>query len=335
LTDETSPHQVISSIETKSPMNLAKIHQPIAALMGVVLTFSAKAQDPVVTDEQIKNIEAALPAAAIEKPAKPRKLLVFSKTNGFRHKSIPVGRKAIEMMGKKTGAFEVTLSEDRNDFEPEKLAAYDGVLMLNTTQNVLNDYRKDDAVKITPEIKTADDAKAERLKKSLFDFIKSGKGLAGIHAATDTMYESEEYGSLIGGYFDGHPWNAQDTVTVKVRDTEHPLNAPFKAGGDKFDITDEIYQIKQWNPANQHTLLGLYIGEGTKTDMTKKGIKDTGGDYPIAWIRNYDQGRVFYCSLGHNDFIYWDKKVMEHFLRGIQFALGDFKVTINPGSTKP
>jgi len=289
-----------------------------------------------VKDDQIAKIQEALPAEPMAKPTKPRQLLVFSRTRGFRHSSIPVGQELVKRLGETTGAFTATLTEDPSYFEPEKLKEFDAVLMLNTTGPVFSDDHgqwKDNPAR--DELIKADEARAERLIKSLVHFIDNGGGLAGIHAATDTLGEEPRYFNMIGGTFNAHPWNAGDTVTVKVRDIEHPLNAPFKEGGPTFEITDEIYQLKNYDAASRHNLLGLYLGEGSKTDMTKGGIVRTDGDFAISWVRQQGKGRVFYCSLGHNEHIYWNPLVVKHYLAGLQFALGDFEVPVEHGSTKP
>ncbi len=301
------------------------------AALTLVLPHSLRAE---LKPEQVEKIKAALPSAAVAKPAKARKLLVYSRTRGFRHGSIPVGQKCMELLGEKTGAWTATVTEDASFFEPDRLKEFDAVLMLNTTGDCLTTDPKEFEGK-PPELKEADAVRAKRLINSLHDFVANGGGLAGIHSATDTYGNEPLYSKVIGGTFDGHPWGSGDTVTVKVRDPGHPLTASFKAGGDKFDIKDEIYQLKNYDATAQHNLLGLYLGEGSKTNMTKGGIKRTDGDFAISWIRNEGKGRVFYCSLGHNDEIYMTPSVVGLYLAGIQFALGDNAVPVKHGSTKP
>jgi len=286
--------------------------------------------------DQIAKIQGSLPADPFAKPAKARQLLVFSRTRGFRHSSIGVGQEMVRQLGEKTGAFTATLTEDVSYFEPEKLNGFDAVLMLNTTGPVFSEDHgqwKDNPAR--DELIKADQARAERLMKSLLNFVENGGGLAGIHSATDTLGEEPRYFNMIGGTFNAHPWNAGDTVTVKVRDASHPLNAPFKDGGVTFDIKDEIYQLKNYDASTRHNLLGLYLGEGSKTDMKKGGIVRTDGDFAISWVRSQGKGRVFYCSLGHNEDVYWNPPVVRHYLGGLQFALGDYEVPVKHGSTQP
>ena len=165
-----------------------------------------------------------------------------------------------------------------------------------------------------------------RLKSNLMAFVKSGRGFVGIHAATDTFYEFPEYSKMINGCFDGHPWNANTKVSVKVEpgQEKHPLVAMF--GGENIEFSEEIYQLQEpYDSKAVHMLLRL---DTAKTDMTVKGIKRTDGDFGISWARHWEKGRVFYCSLGHNHEIYWTPKVLQHYLAGVQWALGDYEVTI-------
>ena len=171
------------------------------------------------------------------------------------------------------------------------------------------------------------EARAERLKKSLMDFVKGGKGFVGIHAATDTLYNWSEYGDMIGGYFDGHPWGAGQEVSIKVEpgQEKHPLVAMFE--GKNQDFKEEIYQFKApYDSKNYHMLLRL---DTDKTNMKIGGIKRTDKDFGVAWARSWEKGRVFYCSLGHNDHIYWNPTVLRHYLAGIQWAIGDYKIKID------
>ncbi|MFO0913321.1 MAG: ThuA domain-containing protein [Pirellulales bacterium] len=266
----------------------------------------------------VEKVNAALPESAPAKPAKPRRLLIFSKTNGFRHDSIPVGVKSMTLLGEKTGAFSVVHTEDDSYFEPERLKEFDAVLMLNTTGEIFQPKQLPDG----------DDGKAalereERLKASLQDFVKSGKGLAGFHSATDTYHNWPAYTEMMGGTFDGHPWH--EAVPVRLLDPDHPLNKVFK--GEGFTITDEIYQFRNGTarPEDRRMLLSL---DPTWKELARGNRKD--GFYPISWIAKYGDGRTFYCSLGHRQEIYWNPVILQHYLAGLQYALGDIEVDATP-----
>ena len=144
-----------------------------------------------------EKIMAALPEKAPAKPKQPRKILVFSKTAGFRHGSIATGIRAITLMGDKTGAYTVHATEDEGFFEPDKLKLFDAVFMLNTTGDLFvpKQLPKDKA-----ELEKVK-AREEQLKQSLVDFVQGGKGLAGFHSATDTYHRWGEYNRMMGGVF--------------------------------------------------------------------------------------------------------------------------------------
>lgn len=300
----------------------------LPSILIVTVAALVVAKKPAMEDAPpgaMEKITGALPQVPYATPEKPRRLLVVSITNGFRHDSIPTGKMLLGEMGRHTGAFEAVVSDDLANFEPEKLATFDAVCFLNTTQNVFLPHPQQ-MKKMGAEEKAAAVARESRLKQSLMDFIKRGGGFIGIHAATDSCQDWPEYGKMINGYFNGHPWNADKDVSVKVEPGEekHPLVAMFE--GRNVEFKEEIYQLRDpYDSAAVHMLLRL---DTEKTDMTVKGIKRTDGDFGISWARHWDKGRVFYSSLGHNHEIYWHPKVVRHFLAGIQWALGDYKVDV-------
>jgi type 1 glutamine amidotransferase len=273
-------------------------------------------------DKFLDKITQALPDKAPAQPKQPRKLLIFSKTSGYRHGSIPVGIKAITMMGDKTGAYTALATEDESLFEPEKLKAFDAVLMLNTT----SDPKKNlDPLRPTSGTKEEADTREETRKKSLVDFVAGGKGLIGIHAACDTYHKWTDYNMMMGGAFVKHPWNASDTVSIKNVEPKNPLNAAFDGAG--FDIKDEIYVFRDDTALPTQRRFLLTLDEG-KMDLKKGNRKD--GLYPISWVSTFGKGRTFYCSLGHNNEIYMTPAIMKHYLAGIQYALGDLKADATP-----
>ena len=262
----------------------------------------------------------------LEKPGKARKLLVCSVTRGYRHGSIPTGKIAMRLLGEKTGAFEAVISDDLANFEPGKIDQFDAICFLNTTQDVFKPA-KNEWNKMNPEQRKAALAKEGRLQKSFIDYLKSGKGFIGIHAATDTYYSWSEYGDMIGGYFDGHPWNAGTPVSVMVEKGQEKHACCAHLEGGNLNFKEEIYQFKApYDPKKLHMLLRL---DPEQTDFSKGKRADK--DYGVSWIKHHGQGRVFYCSLGHNDHIYTNPKVLQHYLKGIQWALGDLEVEVNIG----
>ena len=291
---------------------------PVGILAGVA-ALSTGAKPANVKEDKLAKIKEAVPTEAAAKPAKKHKVLVFSKTNGFRHGSIPTGTEAMRQLGESTGVFEVVHSEDEAMFEPDKLKEFDGVIFLNTTGEVFRPKKLpgDEAGK------KAALEREEMLKKSLVDYVSGGGALIGMHSATDTYKRWDEFNKMMGGAFDGHPWHMK--VKAKNLDPGHPVNKAFD--GKDLEVTDEIYQFRAGtgNAGDRRMLLGL---SGELADL-KKGKRED-GFYAISWVSEYGKGKTFYCSLGHRDEIYWNPMVLRHYLAGIQFALGDLEADATP-----
>lgn len=283
----------------------------VAAL--AVLIGAALMQAPVAAqDKFIKQIEAALPEKAPAEPKAKRKVLVYSKTAGFRHSSIPVGVRAFTLMGDKTGAYIVEATEDPSYFAPEKLKSFDAVVMLNTTGDCL----RPNADKGDAEGQKKARELEEVYKKSLHEFVLSGKGLMGTHSATDTYGGWKAYNKMMGGTFNGHPWHTK--VPVKNLQPSHPLNAAFD--GKDLEATDEIYQFRADGGLESERLMLLAL-DTSKFDVKAGNRKDN--TYPVSWCATYGKGRTFYCSLGHREEIYFNPAILKHYLAGLQFVLGD------------
>lgn len=289
-----------------------------SSILAIAVTLAFAQRDDnkfAVASDKVEKIKAALPAATPVPVQKKHEVLVFTKTAGFRHGSIPVGIELMKQLGAKTGLFNVTHTEDETIFKPESLAKFDAVIMLNSTGPIFKD---------SP-------AGEEALQKSLVDFVQSGHGLVGMHSAGDTYNDWKIYGDMMGTGFESHPWGAGETVRVKNLDPGHPLNAAFK--NDGLTIKDEIYKFRpgRAQPAERHMLLALDPnGTDMKKDDQNKDGKPDREFYPIAWLSTYGKGRIFYCSLGHNDEIYWNPTVVQHYLAGIQYALGELPADATP-----
>jgi len=266
-----------------------------------------------LTAEEVQKIENAAPKKATVESAKPRKLLVFWLCEGFFHQSIPLVNKAVEYMGKSTGAYETVVTNDMAIFKPENLKQFDAVCFNNTT-----------GLKFNPE-------KTPELCKSLMDFVRGGKGIVGIHAATDNFNEWPEAQEMMGGRFTGHPWGGGGTWAIKIDEPDHPLMAAFK--GKNFKINDEIYRTEPplYSRGKQLVLMSLDMSDETTRNV--KDFKPTDADTGTAWVKTWGEGRIFYCSLGHNDHLLWNPAVLQHYLDGIQFAFGDYKVDTKPKGT--
>ncbi len=286
----------------------------LGLLCLLLLVVTAQAQSPAklrdLTAEEVQKIENAAPKKATVEPAKPRKLLVFWLCEGFFHQSIPLGNRALEVMGKTTGAYDTVITNDMSVFKPESLQQFDAVCFNNTT-----------GLKFNPET-------TPELCKSLMDFVRGGKGIVGIHAATDNFNQWPEAQEMMGGKFSGHPWTADGTWAIKIDEPGHPLMAAFK--GQNFKINDEIYRTEPPLYSRDKQLVLMSLDMRDETTRNVKGFKPTDADTGTAWVKTWGNGRIFYCSLGHNDHIYWNPAILQHYLDGIQFAFGDYKVDTKP-----
>jgi type 1 glutamine amidotransferase len=259
-----------------------------------------------VTDQQRQAIADAVPDKPTAKPNKERRVLMFYRCEGFIHTSIPHGNVAVQEMARKTGAFSVDLADTYDVFTKENLAQYDLILLNNTTHMQF------------PE--------ASQLNAFL-DFVASGKGLAGFHAASDNFGRHPEALSMVGGIFNGHPWGAGGTWAFKLDDPDHVLNRAFDGNG--FWHQDEIYQYKPESYAGTETLRVL-----VSLDMSKEAVSDRIDDgpreVPVSWIRTAGDGRVFYTNFGHREETFKHPAILRHMLDGIQYALGDLEADATP-----
>lgn len=222
-----------------------------------------------------------------KREGKPR-ILVFAKTAGFYHESIPDGSAAIRQLGDQH-SFDVDTTTNASFFTDDSLKKYSAIVFLNTTGDVLDHYQE---------------AAFER-------YIQSGGGYVGIHAATDCEYDWGWYGRLAGAYFNGHPEQQEAVINVvdKNNDATKHLPAQWKR-------KDEWYNFKKLS-TDVHVLL-------TIDEKSYKG--GTNGDnHPMAWYHEYDGGRAFYTELGHTKESYADSLYLNHLLGGIQYAIGDNK----------
>lgn len=298
-------------------------------ILSFILTLSLGVNLPAAelkppTADEIARMESAAPSKATTAPKRPRKLLILTQCEGFPHSSVPYAAKALAIMGRKTGAFDATVVEDLAILERTEFDTFDAIAMDNTTLRLPLlplDVRGMDAAQ-----KVEADARDNRARQRFLDFIRNGKGLVGIHAATDCLSDWPEYGELIGGYFDGHPWS--ENVRVKLDDPGHPLVAAFN--GQPFDVTDEIYQFRA--PYSREKLRVLLSLDTGAINMSKQGIKRQDKDFAVAWIREYGKGRVFYFSLGHRHEILWNAPILRCYLDGIQYALGDLAADAKPSA---
>jgi type 1 glutamine amidotransferase len=278
-----------------------------SVLVGCLAAAQVACGNPETRTEELPDslaaIEHALPDRPTVQPKEARSLLIFNLAEGFVHTSIPWVDFAITRMGEQTGAFTTVVSADTTMFEPEHLAQFDAVLFNNSTGEPFTD---------------------PALRASLLAFVRSGKGVIGLHAATDGFYEWPEFGRMMGGYFLNHPWNEE--VTVRIEESAHPITAAFEAS--TYVVADEIYQFQE--PYSRDRLRVLMSLDTTELDLTRDGVLRDDGDFAVSWVRREGAGRVFYSSLGHRYEVFTDPAILRHWLAGIQYALGDLEAEDTP-----
>lgn len=277
------------------------------------------------SDER-QRIEAAIPGKAFIQPRKRRRLLIFELNVGYDgHGSIPTASLAFTLMGEKTGAFETVVSKDPSVFRPENLKGsplgmakpFDAVFLNNTVGNLFED---------------------PVLRQSLVEFVYGGGGLLGVHGTSVAFtrwpgaYEDwPEFGIMLGARGANHR-DSDEHVFVKLDDPNHPVNQPF--GGKGFEYRDEFFRVHE--PYSRHRVRVLLSIDTEKTDMnqgTPRGncVRED-NDYALAWVRQYGRGRVFYCTIAHNPYVFWDPKMLQFYLAAAQFALGDLPAPTTPSA---
>jgi type 1 glutamine amidotransferase len=216
----------------------------------------------------------------------PPRVLVYSRTTGFRHDSIGEGLRALRELGEKRGWL-VEATEDPASFHPPRLARFDVALFLNTNGDVLDAPGRD----------------------ALTGFVRAGKGFVGVHGAAATEPDWAWYGELVGATFKAHP--AVQPAVVSVADADHPATRHLPASWRR---TDEWYGFHE-SPHGARILLTL---DESSYDA---GPGAMGSDHPLAWCHEYEGGRSFYTALGHTKESYEERPFLEHVAGGIAWAL--------------
>ncbi|MER5915076.1 ThuA domain-containing protein [Streptomyces sp. NPDC001982] len=233
-------------------------------------------------------------APAVSDSADAERVLVFSKTAGFRHDSIPEGIATVKQLGESNG-FTVDATEDAGAFTGKNLRRYDAVVFMSTTGDVLDDTQQE----------------------AFEGYIRHGGAYVGVHSAADTEYDWAFYGGLAGAYFQNHP--AIQPATVNVEDRAHPATSHLVGTWDR---TDEWYNYRSNPRERAHVLASL--------DETSYTGGTMNGDHPIAWCQNYQGGRAFYTGGGHTKESYADPAFRQHLLGGIRWAIGDAQADCRP-----
>ena len=221
----------------------------------------------------------------------PERILYFTHSAGYRHDVIPLSTAILTQLGKASGVFEVTATEDTSEFTTENLDRYAAVMFYTSGELPMNGAQK----------------------SALLEFVRSGRGFLGVHSATDTFYNWPDYLDLIGGYFNGHPWH--QAVTIEVVDRSDPLVSFL---GKFLRVEDEIYQISDFDYRGSHVLLRL---DQSSVDLGRIGVHRRFYGWPLAWTRSYGQGRVFYTALGHEASVWQDARYQRMLANAILWSI--------------
>ena len=244
-----------------------------------------------------------LPPAPHAKPIHLKHVLVIGQTKGFEHDSVSAAMVAIYTMGKESGLWDTMLRTDtelltKKEFQrnAKNLNYFDLLVFASTTGELDIDASQ---------------------KQDMMSFIKEdGKGFVGIHAALDTNYTWPEYGEMIGGWFDQHPWMTFNAPIIN-EDPDFPAVRHFPKAFVKYD---EIYQPKEWSRSKVNVLLRL---DASKLDYTNNPrIHRMDHDFPVAWSKLYGKGRVFYSTLGHTEEAWEDPDIRKMYFEAIKWSLG-------------
>jgi cytochrome c len=250
-------------------MAMQRLLVSLALLASVSIPLAARAQEP--------------------------RVLVYSKTAGYRHSSIPNGIAAVRKLGQENG-FAVDATEDAGAFTQKNLARYRAVVFLSTTGDVLDAAQQDDF---------------ER-------YIQAGGGYVGVHSATDTEYEWPWYGRLAGAYFNGHPNNPNIRKgSYRTLDTTHVSTKGFPS---RFEREDEFYNFKSIDPTIQVLV---------EIDETSYEGGTNGAHHPMSWYHDFAGGRAWYTNMGHTAATYTEPLFLQHLLGGLRYAMGTGSVDFN------
>ncbi len=258
-----------------------KLIQNSSLILAITALFASCGSSKI--DQQVVLNETEPYRMSKVRNATPQ-ILVFTKTAGFRHKSIEKGIETLKQLGVQHN-FGITQTEDSLAFNTSNLKKYQLVIFLNTTGNILGDEQE----------------------KVFENYIKKGGSFLGVHSATDTEYEWPWYGKLVGAYFLNHP--KQQEATIEVITNDHKATAHL---GSSWTHFDEWYNFKDINP-EVNVLL--------KLDETSYEGGKNADNHPIAWYHELYGGRVFYTGLGHTNEAYDDSDFRQHLIGGIEWCL--------------
>lgn len=268
------------------------------------------------TQDELALIHEAVPKRPSVAPRKKQRVLLFYKCVSPQT-SIPAGLAAFEQLALATGAFSLDTTDDPARLVKGSLSQYDALILLNSTgleTTLTTDQRS-----------------------SLLAFVKNGKGLIGIHGAADEKKDWPEGEKLLGGVIQKSPWTAKGKWIARMESPLHPVNKAFDR--QNLFLQDHISTLRDgsFSRDQSRVLLSLdmerarnHVGRGLSEEHLELTARND--DHPIAWIHQFGKGRVFYSNLGNHRATYWNPVALQHFLDGIQFALGDLPADLTPSA---
>jgi type 1 glutamine amidotransferase len=292
------PHAIMSDVPEGTPVAGGNLRPARLArffvFLPILVSFIAAQNTPGV------NPSVAPPPH--EKQIHLKHILVIGQTKGFEHDSVSDAMAAIYNLGRESGLWDAILRTDvelvtKKDLgrNAKTLDYFDALVFVSTTGEL-----------------DLDDGQ----KKDMMSFIKDdGKGFVGVHAALDTNYKWPEYGEMIGGWFDQHPWSTFNAPIIN-EDPSFPAVRHFPGAFVKYD---EIYQPKEWSREKVNVLLSL---DPTKLNYDNPRVHRTDHDFAVAWDKMYGRGRVFYSTLGHTQEAWADPDIRKMYFEAIKWVLG-------------
>jgi type 1 glutamine amidotransferase len=253
------------------------------------------------------EFSATLLAQAPDKPK--RNLLFIGQAKGYRHAAISTAMATLYNLGRSSGLWNTQFRTDCTaitrkplKWEAKNLDAFDAIVFFTDGDLDMDASQKAD----------------------LLSFVRDdGKGFIGIHSAAITFTRWPEYGQMLGGYFDGHPWG-QFNAPLVVEDSKFPGMENFPTA---FTLFDEVYQIKDFSRRNVRVLLSL---DADKIELSRKGVRRTDKDFAVIWAKNYGKGRVLYNGLGHVQAVWERPDFQKMWLEMVEWSMG-----LIPGDATP
>ena len=252
-------------------------------------------------------------AAGASAQTRKKKVLAIGEVKGFQHDSVSHALATIEQLGQQSGIYDTYIRTDSELLTKQKVPAgnaknlnyFDAVVFYTTGELDMTDQQKQD----------------------LLSFVHDdGKGFVGIHSAIDTFYKWPEYGEMVGGYFNQHPWGVFDAPMV-VEDPNFPGMQGFP---HEFTFRDEIYQPKNYSREKCHVIISM---DASKLDLSNPRVSEerrADKDFAVAWAKMYGKGRVYYNTIGHREES-WDRKdVQTMYLEAVKWVLGLSNPDVTP-----